>query len=573
MSLALLLGPQLRAFAEAGYETIGCSAPGPYVDELESWGIRHVALEHATRSNDLRADLVTFGEMVSVFRSLQPDIVHTHNPKPGVLGRLAARICGVPVVVNTVHGLYAQRSDPWQRRLGVYAAERLASTCSGAELVQSREDLTTLGRLRVPRAKLVLLGNGIDLARFAPLGAEADARSTTRRELGAEESDVVIGVVGRLVWEKGYREIFELAAALDGVEPRVRVVVVGPGDPAKRDAVDAASIRAAESVGVLFLGERPDMERLYAAFDLYVLASYREGFPRSAMEAAAMGLPVVATDIRGCRQVVDDGLTGVLVPAQDSQSLTSAVLALVRSPGERSAMGRAGRAKSLREFDQQKVIDLTLGVYDRLLGIRSAPKGARAGIGYRIANSRDVRRLAELHRSQLPHSFLASLGSRFLVHLYVAIVRSKHSLAIVATAGDHRVVGFVAGTENTRRLYGRFLARHCFTAGITAIRAVVGSPGRVLETLRYGSTSGGSIDRLPDAELLSMAVDPAFRGGGIGRDLVVALTEEFARRGVTSSRVVVGAENASAVRLYERCGFKRVGDFELHRGERSEVLV
>src|SRR5580692_1749654 len=112
MSLVLLLGPQLRAFAEAGMEVIGVSAPGPFVPRLESWGIRHVPLRHATRSAALGKDLLALVELWRLFRRLQPDIVHTHNPKPGVYGRLAARVAGVPVVVNTVHGLYATPTDP-----------------------------------------------------------------------------------------------------------------------------------------------------------------------------------------------------------------------------------------------------------------------------------------------------------------------------------------------------------------------------------------------------------------------------------------------------------------------------
>ncbi|MGZ4785922.1 MAG: glycosyltransferase, partial [Acidimicrobiales bacterium] len=107
MSLAWLLGPQLRAFADAGYDVVGVSAPGPYVAELEAGGIRHVPLRHATRSMAPHHDVLAFVELRRVLRGLQPDIVHTHNPKPGWYGRVAARSVGVPVVVNTVHGLYA----------------------------------------------------------------------------------------------------------------------------------------------------------------------------------------------------------------------------------------------------------------------------------------------------------------------------------------------------------------------------------------------------------------------------------------------------------------------------------
>ena len=145
------LGPQLEAFVAAGFDVVGCSAPGPYVEALERRGVPHVPLRHATRSSAPLEDLRALGELVRCFRRLRPAIVHTHNPKPGVYGRLAARIARVPGVVNTVHGLYAQPADPRVRRTAVYAAERIAGLCSQAELVQNPEDLATLeiGRAHV----------------------------------------------------------------------------------------------------------------------------------------------------------------------------------------------------------------------------------------------------------------------------------------------------------------------------------------------------------------------------------------------------------------------------------------
>lgn len=367
ISLVTLLGPQLRAFSAAGYEVVTASAPGRWVGRLEDWGIPHHPLEHATRSMAPQRDVRAFGELYRLFRSLQPDIVHTHNPKPGVYGRLAARAANVPAVVNTVHGLYALPEDRWPKRAAVYGLERVAATCSDAELVQNPEDVEVLRRLRVPERKLHLLGNGVDLARFDPDRAGRQ-RAETRAALGLGDGDVLCGVVGRLVWQKGYREVFDAAVRLRALAPNVRVVVIGPSDDAKADAVtEADAARAQREGGVTFLGLRDDVESLYAAMDVFVLASYREGFPRAAMEAAAMGCPVVATDVRGCRQVVDDGVTGVLVPVRDAPALAAAIAALAADPARRRRMGAEARDKARRDFDQQRVIDLTLGVYERLL--------------------------------------------------------------------------------------------------------------------------------------------------------------------------------------------------------------
>jgi glycosyltransferase involved in cell wall biosynthesis len=368
MSLDWLLGPQLEAFRDAGYDVAGASAPGPHVAALEARGIRHLPLAHATRAMAPHRDVQALGELYRLFRACAPDIVHTHNPKPGVYGRLAARAARVPVVVNTVHGLYALPDDPLAKRAFVYSLERVAVTCSDAELLQNVEDLPVLERLRVPAHKLHVLGNGIDLSHFDPSRRDAAHRDKVRAELGLAPSDVVVGAVGRLVEEKGYVELLGAFARVRAEHPEAVLVIVGPSDPSKADALSPEVIAVAEREhGVRFLGARDDVVDLYAAMDIYVLASHREGFPRSAMEAAAMGLPLVVTDIRGCRQVVDHGVTGTLVPLGDVGALADALRELVADADLRSRLGAGGQAKARREFDQQRLIDITLDVYARCL--------------------------------------------------------------------------------------------------------------------------------------------------------------------------------------------------------------
>ena len=378
MSLELLLGPQLSAFVAAGYEVIGASAPGRYVEAIEARGVRHVPLTHATRSMAPQHDLAAWFELRRLFVELQPDIVHTHNPKPGVYGRLAARAARVPAIVNTVHGLYATPDDRLAKRAVVYSLERLAAAASDAELVQNAEDIPTLRSLRIPDDKLTVLGNGVDLDRFRPDRIGTVRRVELRTEWGAGPDDIVCGVVGRLVWEKGYRELFTAATRLRGHGPRIRFVVVGGLDEAKNDQLAQADLDAVEAhADITFLGLRDDVEDLYPAMDLYVLASHREGFPRSAMEAAASGLPVVATDIRGCRQVVAPGTTGTLVPPRSPDALATAIAAIADDEPRRNAMGRAAVAKARAEFDDRRIVDITLATYDRLLArpsLRGRPR-------------------------------------------------------------------------------------------------------------------------------------------------------------------------------------------------------
>ncbi|MEQ1699014.1 MAG: glycosyltransferase family 4 protein [Ilumatobacteraceae bacterium] len=365
MSLDWLLAPQLQAFAAAGYEVVGMSAAGPHVPHLAELGIRHVDVPSLTRAPSLAADVRALFELRRLLRAERPAILHTHNPKPGVLGRIAGRLAGVQVVVNTQHGLYAQPTDRWQRRLPVYALERLAAAFSHQELVQNQEDVETLVRtLKVPRRRVTWLGNGIDLRRF---DGGREARAAVRAEWGIGDDEVAIGVVGRLVREKGFAEIVEAARLLRTRGVTAPIVVIGPADPDKRDGLDDAALATAQEHGIVFVGRRDDMPRCYAAMDVFLTATHREGFPRAAMEASASGLPIVATDIRGCRQVVEDGVTGVLVPVRDAAALAEAVAALVAEPSTRARLGAAAAAKATREFDQQRVIDVTLATYRRLL--------------------------------------------------------------------------------------------------------------------------------------------------------------------------------------------------------------
>jgi glycosyltransferase involved in cell wall biosynthesis len=366
VSLTRLLGPQLRAFKAEGYDVIGVSAPGAHVGELEAWGISHQPLRHATRAFDPVRDVQALGELVALFRRLRPDIVHTHNPKPGLYGRVAARVARVPVIVNTVHGLYAVPEDRWRKRAVVYSLERVAGLFSDLELVQNPEDLETLAGLGVPRRKMEYLGNGIDLDRFDPARVDHGRRAAIRSELGVLPDELLCGTVGRLVWEKGYRELFDAAARLRREAPNVRVVAVGGSDSDKADALRSDEIDAARHAGVIFTGDRSDVVDLYAAMDVFVHASHREGFPRSPMEAEAMGLPVIATNIRGCRQVVDDGETGLLVPVRDATALAAAIVRLASEHQTRERMRRAARAKALQDFDDKRVVKTTLDNYSML---------------------------------------------------------------------------------------------------------------------------------------------------------------------------------------------------------------
>lgn len=368
----LLLG-QLMRLRDEGFEVAGISAPGPWTDDLERAGIRFVEWPHVTRAWDPRADARAFASLVRVLRRERFDIVHTHTPKPGVLGRIAARAARVPVVVNTVHGFYATPDDRFLRRFAVLGAEGIAARFSHLELFQSEEDLAWSRRRRVARRHAELLGNGTDLMRFTPDAVSRERIAGLRDELGIPHDALVVGIVARLVAEKGYRELFEAARAIRRDMPEVRFLVVGADEGEAMSRLPREELDRART-DVVFAGWRLDIPELIASCDVFTLPSWREGLPRSAIEAAAMGKPLVLTDIRGCREVVRDGIEGFLVPPRDPERLAGALARLLRDPAERDRMGRAALARARDRFDERAVADRVVEHYHRLLnGTRRAP--------------------------------------------------------------------------------------------------------------------------------------------------------------------------------------------------------
>ena len=568
LSLRFLVFPQLLAVQAAGGEAVGISAPGPWVSALEAAGIRHIPLAASTRGMNLLADLKAARELWKILKRERFDVLHTHNPKPGIYGRILGRLAGVPVVINTVHGLYATSDDNWLKRAGVYSLEAIASRFSHAEFVQSREDFEFLRRWRIsPRRRTFLLGNGIDLTRFDPDQISEEDRAQTRAEIGARENTVVVGMVGRLVAEKGYPELFEAARRLDD---RYLVVSVGPTDPDKRDGLPEEDVKRAAEAGVLFLGMRDDVERLYRAMDLFVLPSHREGFPRAAMEAAAMGLPVVASDIRGCREVVVTGENGLLFPMADVAALTEAIQHLGSDRYLRSKMGKAAGERARSHFDERRVVDTVMKMYTEHLERVGRPWSKEKVRDTQLRHPRpgDAVRLAQLHASSIESGFLSRLGVPFLTVLYHALIRWRDATVIVA--GHGQATGFVAGVVDTSRFYRFFVTRWGLVALIAALPGLL-NPSvirRARETFGYGRSNG-----MVPAELVSMAVDSAARGLGIGRRLGREFLTRMERASITKVKVVVGAGNGAAIALYESLGFIAHRRIEVHAGEPSLEMV
>lgn len=302
-------------------------------------------------------------------------IVHTHTAKPDLYGTLAARLAGVPIVVTTLHGFYFHDLMPAHWRQFYMNLARIGMRFADVVLSQNPEDIETAEREKIcPPDKIKFLGNGIDLQRFDPAQVNRTVLAKKRCELGLPENTPVVGFVGRLVADKGIYELMQAVRLIRQHLPGVRVLLVGPIDRAKRDALtsDIATAYGLEDACV-FTGLRQDLPDLYALMNVFILPSRREAFPRAPMEASAMGIPSVATNVRGCRTVVKEGRNGFLVPLDNIQALAQAALKLLQTPELAARMGQEGISIAREQFDERTVFDKVKEEYSRLLTKKGLP--------------------------------------------------------------------------------------------------------------------------------------------------------------------------------------------------------
>ncbi|MEO7317600.1 MAG: glycosyltransferase family 4 protein [Chthoniobacteraceae bacterium] len=364
MSLLGLLLNQLRSLRDEGYEVAGISSPGNDVPAIEAARIRHIAVPISRNLTPL-ADLLSLWRLYRAMRRERFTIVHTHTPKAGLLGQLAARLAGVPVVVNTVHGFYFHEHMSARARWFYITMEKIAARCSHLILSQNAEDIQTALDEGICKAgKIKLLGNGIDLTQFDP--------SIARGEIpGIPPGAPVVGFVGRLAARrKGFLDFLAAAKEIASQFPEVRFLIVGNADAGKPDAVEPS---AAVDYGIadrcVFLGNRPNAELppLYKRMSVLVLPSLFEGVPRVVMEASAMGIPCVVSNVKGNREAVTHERNGLLVPFGDVPALTSSIVRILTEPATAQRMSVEARRIAGEHFDERLVFAKVKVEYARLL--------------------------------------------------------------------------------------------------------------------------------------------------------------------------------------------------------------
>jgi glycosyltransferase involved in cell wall biosynthesis len=302
------------------------------------------------------SEMRALGALLALSRRVRPSLVHHVTIKPMLYGSLVARLLGTPCVVNSITGLgyVFSSSEPAARCLRLLVRPLLRFGCvrpNVTMLFENQDDLVLYGRQRMAQVSnsRVVPSSGIDVGLYEP--RQHDQRVVT------------VMVLGRMLWDKGIREFVEAARMVAAKRPTTKFVLVGGTDP-NPESIPLATLQRWQQEGAVdYWGWRSDIPAVLSKADILCLPSYREGLPRSLLEGGAAGLPLIATDVPGCRDALRPGVSGLLVPPKDSAALASAILRLVDDVEMRRQMGQAARSDVASRFSIDSVVDATVAVY------------------------------------------------------------------------------------------------------------------------------------------------------------------------------------------------------------------
>jgi glycosyltransferase involved in cell wall biosynthesis len=357
--------PLARRLRDEGFEVVMVSPPGPHAARLSEEGLRWRPLPMDRRSLNPFRELGVIVRLAWLYWRERPDVVHHFTVKCVVYGSIAAALARVPAQINAVAGLgWVFSNTSLKARLLRPVVRALLHWSAAAErsrlILQNLNDVAAFRQLGLARPDHVRLieGSGVDTSRFRPAPEPVLSGRTTR-----------VVLASRLLWDKGVAEFVEAARILRAAGLPIRCTIAGAPDPGNPASIPQAQLDAWAAEGVVeMVGQVDNMPARLAGSDVAVLPSnYGEGLPRSLIEAAACGLPLVTTDTPGCRDVVTHDVTGLIVPARDADALAAAIRALHEDPARARRLGAAARQRAVQRFDEGIVISRTLDVYAELL--------------------------------------------------------------------------------------------------------------------------------------------------------------------------------------------------------------
>lgn len=360
----------------AGYDVLLISPDGPYGEKLRALGLRWEPLPMERRSLNLLRESSLLLYLVRLFRREQPSVVHGFTIKCAVYGSLAAKMAGITARINAVAGMgYVFTSDQLKARMLRPVVRSLLRLALGGEqarlILQNSDDVKLFRRAGLvdPANIRLIRGSGVDCTKYA---------STSPSK--ADDGRTRVLLASRMLWDKGVGEYIAALRQLRAKGFAVHAMLAGTPDPGNPATIPEQTLRGWVDEGlVTWLGHVDDMAALFGAVDIVVLPSYREGLPRSLVEAAACALPLITTDVPGCREVVSDGVDGLLVPVRNGDAIADAIQKLLEDPAWARRLGEAARSKARNYFDERIVVERTLGVYEELCGPAETEKLKRYG--------------------------------------------------------------------------------------------------------------------------------------------------------------------------------------------------
>jgi glycosyltransferase involved in cell wall biosynthesis/ribosomal protein S18 acetylase RimI-like enzyme len=569
------LQPQMAYLAARRYEITFVSSADPALASQLPNGYRFIVVPMRRGFDVFRIPLLIW-RFYRLFKNERFDIVQYSGPNAALYASVAALAAGVPVRIYAQWGIRYVGFNGLRRRV-LKSVERVICRCSTIVEPDSRSNLAFAvaeGLYSSAKARVIWNGSacGVDLERFDRANALAWRREIRSRH-GIAQNAFVIGFVGALRRDKGTNELFEAARALQAEDPTIWLVLVGDKDV--YHTVDEQLRRWADSAPrVVYQSPTSDVPKFLAAMDLFVFPSYREGFGTVVVEAAAMGVPSIVTEIPGPTDAVIAGQTGLVVPKGEWRSIVNAVRALQADPDLLRSMSEAACGHASRHFEQQELMDHFYADKEQLAeaavcvnasrsgravpfvsAVKHEHTGSRKPIVVRRFTASDVQGVVAIHTRAFPGYFLTQLGNRFLTLFYDGAATWKDSNNFVAEV-DGRVVGFVIGVHDHRAFHRYLRRKYALRAALSVAGPALTRPQVLARMTKAFFSSGPQLPGLTGSLLMSIAVDPIFGGRGIGSSLLHAFNQSMAASGASSYRLTTDRDNNDAVnRFYLSAGF------------------
>lgn len=367
---------QIESTLKQNWQVSCVCSKGPFIKLIKKFGVNKIFLLRNYKKNvDLISDFSLIFEYYRIYKQWKPEIVHQFSIKPVTYGTIAARLARVPIIINTIPGLGYIFSDTEKERKFlrtiVLLLYKIAGKLSDFMFFQNEDDKRLfINHKIVSKDKTsVTPGSGVDTQHFSHDKINKKIIDQIKMDINYKPHQIIILMVSRMLYDKGIAELAECSERIKEIKPEVRFLLAGPLDPSNPGHIPLEVIEKWQRENKIeYLGRRSDIRELIDLSDIAVLPSYyREGKPKFLLEAASMGKPVITTDVPGCRDIVENGENGILVPIKDVESLFKAVIKLINNYELRKKMGEISRKKAEKEFDEKIVIEQTLKVYDRLI--------------------------------------------------------------------------------------------------------------------------------------------------------------------------------------------------------------